>query len=90
MNTPLDVELAEDRRDVVVDRTRRDEQPLGDLGVPEPVDEKGKHIELAGRDVVVRRAYCTSRVPQMCPNCPRVQHADNDKVSICRYFIQAF
>jgi hypothetical protein len=57
---------------VVVDRARRDEQPLGDLGVPEPLDEKGKHIELAGRDVVLRRAYCASRVPQMCPNCVRV------------------
>jgi len=42
-------ELAQDRRDVVVDCLRRDDQPLCDLRVAEPLREQRQHLELAVR-----------------------------------------
>ena len=38
--TGLHVHLAQDRRDVVVDRARREEQPFRDCRVAEPVGEE--------------------------------------------------
>ena len=40
-------ELAQDRRDVVVDRPRREHEPLGDLGVALPVGDQREHLDLA-------------------------------------------
>src|SRR5262245_30922649 len=52
------VELAQDRRDVVADRLLGDEQPVGDLGVADPLAEKLEHLDLASGEacgVVLRR-----------------------------------
>src|SRR3954467_15157952 len=43
----LDAELAQDRRDVVADRALRQEEPLGDLAVAQPLGHQGQHLELA-------------------------------------------
>src|SRR6266511_6196346 len=37
-------ELAEDRRDVVVDRPLRENEPLGDLGVAQPFGDESEHL----------------------------------------------
>src|SRR5581483_2974794 len=51
-------ELAQDRGDVVVDGALRDDEPLGDLGVPHAPGHEREHVELAGGQaggVVARR-----------------------------------
>src|SRR5919201_368567 len=51
------IELAQDGGYVVVDRFLRDEEPLGDIGVAQPVAEERQHLELPGReahDVLLR------------------------------------
>ena len=52
-------ELAQDRRDVVVDRLARQEQPLGDVAVAQAVGDQREHLELArgelGRVLARRR-----------------------------------
>ena len=40
-------ELRQHGRDVVLRRPRRDDQPVGDLGVREPLGEQREHLELA-------------------------------------------
>ena len=42
-----DIELSQDRRDVMVDRFLGDDEPLGDLRVTQPVGEQHEHLELA-------------------------------------------
>src|SRR5213075_3012783 len=41
------VELAQDRRDMVSGRLLRDDEPPGDLGVPQTLGEELEHLELA-------------------------------------------
>src|SRR5439155_24496626 len=41
------VQLAVDRGQVVVDRARADHEPLGDLGIGEPLSEETQHLNLA-------------------------------------------
>jgi hypothetical protein len=45
------VKLAQDRRDVVVDRLLGEHEPLGDLGVAEPLREEPKYLELTRSQV---------------------------------------
>ena len=40
-----DRELPQDGRHVMVDRLLRDEEPLGDLTVPEPLPDEREHVE---------------------------------------------
>src|SRR5438445_10571290 len=42
-----DVELAENRGDMVIDRLLGEDEPLGDLRVAEPLRHQGEHLELA-------------------------------------------
>src|SRR5215208_7881391 len=44
-----DAELREDRGDVMIGGLRRDEEPLGQLGVREPFPEEGEDLELPCR-----------------------------------------
>ena len=44
----LRVQLAEDRRHVVVDGSPRDDEPLRNLGVAETQAEESQHLILAG------------------------------------------
>src|SRR6478736_714741 len=50
LGTRAHPELPEDRGDVVVDRPPRDDEPLGDLRIPEAFRHEGEHLELAGRE----------------------------------------
>ena len=45
------VELAQDRRDVVVDGAAREHEALGDLGVAQAVGDQREHLELARRQL---------------------------------------
>ena len=47
----------------MVDRARRDDEPLGDLGVAEPVGEQAEDVELARRETrrVLARRPCAAR-----------------------------
>ena len=49
LNPGPHVELPKDRRDVVVDRPRRDDESLGYLGVPQSFGYELQHLQLAGR-----------------------------------------
>jgi putative PIG3 family NAD(P)H quinone oxidoreductase len=44
-------ELAQQRRDVALDRADRDEQARGDLGVRQVLAERGQHLDLARRQL---------------------------------------
>ncbi len=45
--TAVGSQLAQDRRDVVIDGSVGHEQPIGDLGIGHPLGEVTKHLELA-------------------------------------------
>src|SRR5438093_4417711 len=45
------VQLAKDRRDMVVDRLLGENEPLGDLGVAEPLRDELQHLELTRSQV---------------------------------------
>src|SRR4051812_23928701 len=58
------VELAQDRRHVVVDRLLRQVQALGDLGIAQPLGQEREHVELASREtrgIAARRGARTAR-----------------------------
>ena len=56
-----DAELSEDRRDMVVDRTAREEEPIGDLRVPEAGGNEPDHLHLSVREVAGSLARARSR-----------------------------
>src|SRR5437764_14084013 len=61
-----DAELAQDRRDVVIDRALGEEQALGDLRVAQAFGEQGDDLQLAcgqSRRVLLRRAPRAARQP---------------------------
>ena len=64
-------QLAQDRRDVVIDRPRRQEQPLGDLGVAETVRDQREDVELAGSRARRDSARVDGRGPRGTPWTPR-------------------
>ena len=45
------VELAKDCRDMVVDRASRDDEAVGDFGVPQTFREEGEDVQLAGCEI---------------------------------------
>jgi hypothetical protein len=68
------VELSQDRGDVMVDRFRRYDQALGDLGVTQAVCHEGEHLELARREagrvracLRARSSWPDSAMPQALP-----------------------
>src|SRR5207237_10361224 len=72
------VQLAQNRRDVVVDRLLGENEPLGDLGIAEPLRDEPKYFELTrgqvGRILLRRRP----RPPwkRACPALPQAARDD--------------
>src|SRR6266545_7238174 len=76
--TRANAELPEDRCDMVVDRPLGEHEPLGDLGVAEPLGDESEHLELTrsqpGGILLRRRAW-----PPGQPACAALaQAASND------------
>ena len=72
-------ELRQHRGDVVLGRPRRDDEPLGDLRVREPVGDEREHLELAGgqaRRVRTRRLARARRNAQ-----PELAHPSRRRAS---------
>src|SRR6266511_2771111 len=71
-------ELPEDRRDVVVNRPLGEHEPLGDLGVAEPLRDEPEYLELARSQVggvLLRRRPQSPRKPA-CPALPQSARDD--------------
>ena len=51
LRTRLDGELAQDRRDMVLDRAPGEDESFGDLGVREVLAEQDEHLELSRGEV---------------------------------------
>jgi hypothetical protein len=77
-----DAELAQDRRDVVVDRLLGEEEPLGDLGVAEPLRDEPKYLYLTRSQVggiLLRRRPRPPREPAR----PALPQSARDDGSSC-------
>lgn len=76
------IELAQDRGDVVIDRLRAHDQPVGDLGVAQPRGEQGQDLQLAAGQSGGVRAGAGARSARDSPFTQLTQAAGDD--GLCR------
>ena len=74
----MGAELAKDRADVVVARLGREEEALGDLGVPQALSDELQHLEFARREVG-GVAQCRRAGPPRQPARPALAQPARDE-----------